>query len=119
MKYIRLYADSNGETHFEDLDFEFTEGKVWSGSPRLGRSETQPTSDSFFVEIYEDFSGGFHPTPRKQWFVAMSGTVEFGASDGEVRKLEPGVAVLLDDMGSKGHFTSAEKGFVSMFVGLE
>ena len=28
MKYTRLYADSDGETHFEDVEVEFEEGII-------------------------------------------------------------------------------------------
>jgi hypothetical protein len=119
MKYTRLYADSDGETHFEDVEVEFEDGKIWSGSPRLGLSTPQPTSDSFFLTTYEAFVNDYHPTPRKQWFVVLSGLGEFGTTDGEIRQLKAGGMVLLDDMDSKGHTARAiELGNV-MFVGLE
>ncbi len=118
MKYTRLYADSDGETHFEDVEEEFEEGKIWSRSPRLGLSTPQPTSDSFFLTSYSEFFTDYHPTPRKQWFVILSGVGEFGASDGEVLRLEPGVVVLLDDMDSKGHTSRVIEPGNVMFVGL-
>ena len=49
----------------------------------------------------------------------MSGRGEFGASDGEVLRLEPGVVVLLDDMDSKGHTSRVLEPINAMFVGLE
>ena len=119
MKYTRLYADSDGGTHFEDVEVDVSEGKVWSGSPQQGFSMRWPTSESFFATTYEAFFSDNHPTPRKQWFVVLSGTGEFGASDGEVLKLEPGVVVLLDDTGSKGHTTRGFEPLNVMFVGLE
>ncbi len=33
MKYTLLYADSGGETHFEDVDVEFEEGKSGLAAP--------------------------------------------------------------------------------------
>ena len=36
MKYTRLYADSDGETHFENVDVAFNDGQVRSGGPKLG-----------------------------------------------------------------------------------
>ena len=74
MKYTRLYADSDGETHFENVDVAFNDGHVRSGGPKLGLSAPQQTSDCFFLET----AGGstpfrdYHPTPRKQWFVVLS-----------------------------------------------
>ena len=119
MKYTRLYADSDGETHFEDVEVEFEEGKVWSGSPRQGFSAHRKASDSFFVTIYDEYFTDFHPTPRKQWVIVLSGTGEFGASDGQVLTLAPGSVVLLDDMDSKGHTAQGIEVLNVMFVGLE
>ena len=28
MKYTRLYANPDGETHFEDVDVEFNDGQI-------------------------------------------------------------------------------------------
>ena len=116
MKYTRLYADSDGETHFEDVEVEFGEG---SGRPQLGISAPQPASDSFFLTAYAEFASEFHPSPRKQWFVVLSGIGEFGTSDGETRQWKAGDVILLNDVASKGHTGRAIEPFNIMFVGLE
>jgi hypothetical protein len=119
MKYTHLYVDSEGETHFEDVEVEFEESKIWSGSPQQGFSMRWPTSESFFVTNYTEFFTYYHPTPLKQWMVVLSGTGEFGASDGEVRGFGPGDVVLLDDTDSLGHTTRGFEPVSVMFVGLE
>ena len=119
MKYTRLYADLDGETHFEDVEVELAEGKVVSGGAPARLSTPQPTSDSFFVNYYSAFFNDYQPTPRKQWFVVSSGMWEFGVSGGEVLRLEPGGVVLLDDMDSKGHTGRVIEPSNIMFVGLE
>ena len=119
MKYTRLYSDSDGETHFEDVEVEFEDGQIRSGGPQLGLSAPQKTSDCFFSEVGKPSFWDYHPTPRKQWFVRLAGVGEFGASDGEVRRFKAGDVVLLDDMDSKGHITRAVEPGNIMFVGLE
>jgi hypothetical protein len=119
MKYTRLYADSDGETHFEDVEVELAQGTVTSGSNPGGMSNPRPTSGSFFASYDSPAFADYHPTPRKQWFVVLSGIGEFGASDGEVRRLEPGNVVLLDDMDSKGHTARVLEPCTVMFIGLE
>ena len=52
---MRLYADSDGETHFEDVEIEFADGTVTSGSNPGGLSAPQPSSDSFFATYYSAF----------------------------------------------------------------
>lgn len=114
-----MYADSDGETHFEDVEIEFLDGTVTS-SNNLGRlSEHQPTSDSFFCTYYRPFFVDYHPTPRKQWSVVLSLVWEFGASDGDGRRLGCGDMVLLDDTDSKGHTSRVIEPGNVMFVGLE
>ena len=115
---MRLHADLDGETHFEDVEVEFAEETITSGSNPGGLSAPQPTSDSFFATYYSALFVDFHPTPRTQWFVVLSLVWEFGASDGEVRRVECGDVVLLDDMDSKGHTSRVIEPGNVMFVGL-
>ncbi len=119
MKYSRLYTDSDGETHFEDVDVEFGEGQLRSGGPKSGLSAPQQTSGAFFLEPYTEFFTDYHPTPRRQWFIVLSGIGELGASDGEVRRFGPGDLILLDDMESKGHTSRVIEVGNFMLVGLE
>ena len=119
MKYTRIYADFDGETRFEDVEVELAEGRVVPGGAPAQMSTPQPTTELFFSNYHSVFFNDFHPTPRKQWFVLLSGMWEFGASDGQVLRLEPGVAVLLDDMDSKGHTGWVIEPSTVMFVGLE
>ena len=115
---MRLYADSDSETHFEDVKVEFAEGTVTSGSNPGGLAAPQPTSDSFFATYHSVCSVDYQPTPRTQRFVVLSLVREFGASDGEVRRVECGDVVPLDDMDSKGHTSRVIEPGNVMFVGL-
>ena len=47
--------------------------------------------------------GDWHPTPRRQFIIYLSGEMDYEASDGEVRRLTPGNFVLLEDTCGKGH----------------
>ena len=118
MKYTRLYADSSGETHFEDVEVDFEQRQVRPGGPPIGLSIPNPASDSFFAEAPSGLSTDYHPTPRKQWFIFLTLEGDFGASDGEVRRFGPGDVVLLDDVASKGHTARVIQPGNNMFVGL-
>ena len=43
IEYMRLYADSDSETHFQDVKVEFAEGTVTSDSNPGGLAAPQPT----------------------------------------------------------------------------
>jgi hypothetical protein len=62
----------------------------------------------------------YHPAPRRQFIVNLSGAVEITASDGEVRVFGPGSIMLAEDTTGKGHISKAVGGEerLSLFVHL-
>ena len=60
MKYTRIYADSDGETHFEDVEVELAEGKVVPGGAPAQMSTPQPTTELFFSNYHSVFFNDFH-----------------------------------------------------------
>jgi quercetin dioxygenase-like cupin family protein len=49
--------------------------------------------------------GDWHPTPARQYFVALSGELEVYVSDGQMRRVRAGDVVYLDDLAGRGHTT--------------
>lgn len=49
--------------------------------------------------------GDWHPAPRRELVIYLSGEGEIEASDGEVRELTPGTVLLAEDTRGKGHIT--------------
>lgn len=105
-KYIRLYADDTGESHFEDLEIELAPGDFAPPAAPLNVAPFLPAVDSLLVGAPTDWSGETpHPTPRRQVFCTLRGEVEVTASDGNVRSLSPGDIIVLEDTWGKGHST--------------
>lgn len=102
MKYLRLYAGPDGDTHFEDADMEM--GPV-PGRSNIGRS--WPASEAIFIAGPADSRAldVWHNAPARQFIVLLSGETEIEASDGEVRRLSAGQIVLVEDTVGKGHKT--------------
>ena len=115
MKYFRIYADSDGETHFEDIDVSLAPG---GGQSDL--SELIPASGVIFRRSPAGQFIDWHPAPRRQFVVTLSGQAEVEASDGEIRQITPGTIMLADDTTGKGHITrgvgTAER--LSLFIPL-
>ena len=107
MKYTRIYADANGESHFEDVEVPFQEVDFAPPAPPLNLSLFSPAAQYGFVvfpaDRYSGWRESWHPTPQRQIFFVLSGVGELEVSDGEVRRFEPGSAVLLEDTTGKGH----------------
>lgn len=102
MKYFRIYAGPDGESHFEDVDIELD---TQSGSSDL--STLYPATGVIFRRSPADQHLDWHPAPRRQFVITLSGEAEVEASDGEVRQIGPGTIMLAEDVTGKGHITRA------------
>ncbi len=116
MRIHRLYADAHGESHFEDVEVEFTE------ATRGGRlSPRGPATGIIFRQVPADYDLDWHPAPRRQYIINLDAGVELTASDGETRRIGAGEVVLVEDTWGKGHLSRALEGRLRhcIFVTLE
>ena len=98
MKIHRLYADKNGESHFQDVEIEYAE------STRAGRlSKRMPATGIIFREVQPDYDLDWHPAPRRQYVVTLSGEREIELEGGKKLRLGPGSILLAEDTTGKGH----------------
>lgn len=115
MNYFRIYADADGDSHFEDVQIEM------SGQARGSDvSELFPATGVIFRRSPADQFIDWHPAPRRQFVVTLSGEAEVEASDGEIRPIGPGTIMLAEDLTGKGHITrgrGAEER-ISLFIPL-
>ena len=103
VKYVRVYEDSTGEPHFEDLEIEFTSVDFAPPAPPLNVSEFTPATHCYFISAPPGWYGDWHPTPRRQIFSYLSGEVEVKVSDGEIRRFGTGSMTITVDTTGKGH----------------
>ena len=115
MRYFRIYADENGESHFEDI--EVTLDQPASGSDL---SALIPATGVIFRRSPADQFIDWHPAPRRQFVITLSGHAEVEASDGEIRQIGPGSVMLADDTTGKGHITrgTGSEPRLSIFIPL-
>lgn len=105
-RYIRLYADGAGETHFAEVTQELTLQDFAPPAPPLHIAGLFPTTRCGLVGAPTDWAGEIpHPSPRRQLFRTLQGVYEVTVSDGEVRRFPPGALLLLEDTMGKGHAT--------------
>ena len=81
MKYFRIYTGSDGLSHFEDVD----DGTAGTGVPDPAGAMAVEG-----VEFRHAAAGrvmDYHPAPRRQFVITLSGNAEIEASDGEVRRV--------------------------------
>ena len=103
MKYLRLYADDNGESHFEEIEATYTPIEYAPPAPAIDVSEPTDATRFVMVRFPAGWDSGLHPTPRRQLFVVFSGELEGEASNGTQISMRAGDVLLMEDTVGKGH----------------
>lgn len=106
LKFLCVYADAEGESHFQGVEVACPVAEFVPGKPVIGLSPAYRAIEVAFAQVPSDWEGGWHPTPRRQFGVIVSGVLDIRASDGEVHRFTPGSVFLLEDTTGKGHNTS-------------
>jgi hypothetical protein len=99
MKITRLYTGADNESHFEEKEVEFK----FSGDTEV--SATEPAAGIMFRRAPITHLSDFHPAPRRQYVITLSGQVEIETGDGTVKRFGPGDVMLADDTTGHGHIT--------------
>jgi len=95
MALFRLYTGADGKSRVEPIALDKTPD--WG----KGLATTQ-------ISFREDPVGRFldwHPAPRRQFVIILSGQLEIGLGDGSKHLFGPGDARLVEDTTGQGHTT--------------
>ena len=116
MRVHNLYCDANGQSHFRDIEIEWSEeGPAGKLSKRL------PATGIIFREVQPSYDLDWHPAPRRQYIINLDAGVQITASDGEARIIKAGEVILVEDTSGKGHLSKAVEGKIRncIFVPVE
>ena len=91
MKITRLYTGKDGHSHFEEIEVE--------------NEKLQPGEGIIFRHAPPGDLHQWHPAPRRQFVITLSGEAEIEISDGTVRRFGLGNIMLADDLTGRGHIT--------------
>lgn len=105
MQYVRIHADSSGESHFEDVAVDSTLLDYAPPAPPLHLSAVMPATGWALITFPASWDGDWHPAPRRHFSLSLSGELAVETSDGERRQFGPGSVVLVEDVTGKGHHT--------------
>jgi hypothetical protein len=107
VRYVRIYPDAGGRSHFEDVEAEMTEQRIADGVPPVLVSQPFPVSALVFVEQQPDAPDWDpHVAPRRQWVMALRGRAAITVSTGERREFGPGEPILVEDTDGEGHIST-------------
>jgi len=92
---FRLFTNGDGKSQVEELDL--------SSHPEL--TEATGTQNIFFREWAPGHFIDWHPAPRRQYIISLSGLVEVGLEDGTTHQFLPGDTRLVEATTGRGHTT--------------
>jgi hypothetical protein len=95
MEISRLYTGPDGQTHIEQMSLD--------SHPDLAKLQK-----AVGIQFRAAAPGNFidwHPAPRRQFVITISGEVEIGLADGSVHRFGAGHVNLAEDLTGKGHTT--------------
>ena len=95
MGLYRIYTNGETKTQIDELDL--------ASSPEL--TTEIGTQHIFFREWAPGHFIDWHPAPRRQYIISISGTIDVGLEDGTIKRFGPGDARLVEDTIGKGHTT--------------
>ena len=104
-RYVRIYADADGESHFDDVEVALSPTNYAPPALPLEVSAAVDAERFVFVEGASGWEGDWHPSPKRQFVFMLRGVVEVRVSDGEGRSFGPGSVVLMEDTVGRGHFS--------------
>jgi hypothetical protein len=110
MKYVRLLADKNGNSHFEDTVLKLDEADYRPPAPLVFVSHIYQTDGVQFIRLPSGWAADSINPPKKQFLICLKGHIEVTAGDGKTRTFGPGDTVLMEDVDCKGHRTRVKGG---------
>jgi quercetin dioxygenase-like cupin family protein len=121
MNHFRLFSDDDGESRIEEIQPAYFPADYAPPAPPFDISEPTQAARYVFVRFPAGWTSDYHPVPRRQLFVVLSGAIEGRTSGGRRFTLEPGHVLLMEDTGGKGHAarTIGETDVLALMVHLE
>ena len=95
MAIFRLYTGSDGQSHIEEQTI----------TAHSILAQERPTVHIQFRELPAGAFMDWHPAPRRQYVIVLSGQLEIGFKDGTTKRMNPGDATLAEDTTGPGHTT--------------
>jgi len=102
-RFTRMYADADGDTHFEDVPLKMGPAVAAQDTPMVDVAVPVDVTGLIFTRMEPGFTSDWHPAPRRQFVIVLSGGLELTGGDGETRHFGPGGVFLAEDTGGKGH----------------
>jgi hypothetical protein len=103
--YTRIYADEAGCSHVGEGSIDLGATEYVQSAPAFDLSDPLDPVTFRFATLPVGWVSDWHPAPRRQFFLQLSGVIETEMPDGQMCRTGPGSVTLIEDVGGKGHRT--------------
>ena len=103
ISYDRVYADSNGTSHFGKGQLTVIPDGHELHKKSTGRDYLLNLDGGKFYFVPANEYADFHSAPQRELVFVIKGSAEIVVSDGEAREFGPGDIVMIEDMTGQGH----------------
>lgn len=97
-RVLRVYADSDGNSHVDELPIATKPG-------RINMAKSVPVTAMNYAEYTKSETEDWHRAPGRQFSISLAGEIEVEVSGGVKHAIHPGDIVFLEDLQGKGHIT--------------
>jgi quercetin dioxygenase-like cupin family protein len=116
LSYPRVHTTPDGASHFQDIAVRMSPAVYVAGIPLVDVATTQSATALTFSRLEAGYTSDWHPAPRQQFVLTLTGAMELTVSDGETRSFGPGSVFLVEDTAGDGHQTRAVGSEECLFV---
>ena len=111
----RIFTGADGQTHAEEINVKLAPG---GGSTEL--SEVAKATGLQFRRQAPNYFQDWHPAPRRQYVITLSGQGEVELTGGKKIPIGPGHILLAEDLTGKGHISRGvgSEDRISLFIPL-
>ncbi len=104
MRYVEIYADPEGVSHFRDTKVDFPSPELPPGaSPIIDSGFAQTMAG--FISVPSGWDSGWHNSPGDGYAILLHGVVEIEVGTGEVRRFTTGGIWRSTDVLGRGHIS--------------
>lgn len=101
VRATRIFTGPDGQTHAEEVEVKL----VLGDRPGEQLSEMIKGTGVQFRRTAPNYFNDWHPAPRRQYVVTLSGRAEIELAGGRKIPIGPGHVLLAEDLTGKGHIT--------------
>ena len=96
-------CSEDGSSHFADAKMPLIEGSIPQDAPPYSVTGVMASERLVFSEFPAGFSMEWHPAPRRQFILVLSGRLDISTGDGDHRPFTAGDVLLVTDTNGSGH----------------